>query len=73
MGGSGPDNSMSSSLFKDAKGRRFRRLLRTKSSGSGAQLLDLRRSSSRSGVGIDVGGAGVEKKSEAIQRKISVC
>ncbi len=53
---------MSSSLFKDAKRRRFRRLLWTKSSGSGAHLLDLRRSSSRSGVGVDVGGAGVEKK-----------
>ena len=53
---------MSSSLFKDAKRRRFRRLLWTKSEGSGAHLLDLRSSSSRSGVGVDVGGAGVEKK-----------
>ena len=64
---------MSSSLFKDAKRRRFRRLLWTKSEGGGAHLLDLRSKSSRSGVGVDVGGAGVEKKSEAIQRKISVC
>ena len=53
---------MSSSLFKDAKRRRFRRLLWTKKGGSGAHLLDLRRSSGRSGVGVDVGGAGVEKK-----------
>ena len=51
----------------------FRRLLRTKSSGSGAHLLDLRSNGSRSGVGIDVGGAGVEKKVRQIQRKISVC
>ena len=53
---------MSSSLFKDAKRRRFRRLLWTKKGGSGAHLLDLRRGSGRSGVGVDVGGAGVEKK-----------
>ena len=53
---------MFSSLFKDAKRRRFRRLLWTKSEGNGAHLLDLRRSSGRSGVGVDVGGAGVEKK-----------
>tara|TARA_Y100000746_G_C15152711_1_gene305645 strand:- start:131 stop:298 length:168 start_codon:yes stop_codon:yes gene_type:complete len=53
---------MSSSLFKDAKRRRFRRLLWTKSEGGGAHLLDLRSKSSRSGVGVDVGGAGVEKK-----------
>ena len=44
---------MSSSLFKDAKRRRFRRLL-WKSEGGGAHLLDLRSKSSRSGVGVDV-------------------
>ena len=60
---------MSSSLFKDAKRRRFRRLLWTKKGGSGAHLLDLRRSSGRSGVGVDVGGAGVEKKVRQFREK----